>query len=719
MTLPLTERPAPFPAGSTVDPLLECLARVSGHYGHARSPEALRAGLAYDSTGMDTALFCEAAARIGLASRVVARSDFETISSAFLPVVLILKDRQACVLFALCDDRATIFSPESGQERSVLVSDLAASYAGAAVYLHPRAGFDDPAVFAADSAQGHWFLGAVRDGRAVYGRAVAASILINLFALASPIFIMNVYDRVIPNAAIETGWVLGLGALAVLVFDFIIRTLRGYFIDFAGRKIDVEAARRVFDQVLDMKLAHRPASSGAFANMLRDFDSIRDFMTSATLTGLVDLPFSLLFLFIIWLIGGWVAALLALLIGLVVAFGFALQAPLRALVRASVQASEAKHGLLVEAISGLETVKAIGADGRIRARYARHTGESALSGQRSRFLSALGVNVATFLQQAASIFIVLGGMYMVRDQAMTMGGLIACVMLGGRAIAPIGQIANLMTRYHQAAGSYRTLDGLMKKPVERPSQSRFLHRPVLKGKIAFDNVSFAYPGTDRKILDGVSFVIQAGERAGIIGRIGSGKSTVARLMLGLYDPDEGAILFDDTDHRQIDPADLRRNTGYIAQDVVLFSGTVRDNITASRPQATEAEILSAAQAAGVHAFMARHPMGYDAPVGEGGTGLSGGQRQAVALARAIVLQPNILVCDEPTNAMDVQAEDSFRRHVAEESRGKTLILITHRQPLLSLVDRLILIDGGRVVADGPRDQVLAALSGSKAGGGDG
>ncbi len=399
----------------------------------------------------------------------------------------------------------------------------------------------------------------------------------------------------------------------------------------------------------------------------------------------------------------------------VIAIGIALQAPLKSLVRKSVHSAEAKHGLLVESIHGLETVKAISADGRMRARYGSHVGENAAWSQKSRFVSALGVNAATWLQQSATILIVLLGMYLVQDpdSGLTMGGLIACVILGGRAIAPIGQIANLMARYHSATGALKTLNGIMATPVERPPHKQFLHRPDLKGKIAFDKVSFSYPGTDRKILDEVSFSINPGEKVGLIGRIGSGKSTVARLILGLYEPTEGAILIDDTDYRQIDPADLRRNVGYIAQDVVLFSGTVRDNITASCPQATEEEILAASKAAGVHEFIQLHPMGYDAPVGERGEGLSGGQRQAVALARAMLLKPNVFVCDEPTNSMDVQAEEAFRGHIGNQAKGKTLVLITHRQPLLSIVDRLILLDKGKVVVDGPRDKVIEALSAGK------
>ena len=548
------------------------------------------------------------------------------------------------------------------------------------------------------------------DCKSIYMRVGLAAALINLFGLTSPIFIMNIYNRVIPNNAIETGWVLGIGALTVFLFDFIIRNLRGYFIDVAGRRVDVIAGRRIYDQLLNIKLAERPTSSGAFANMLRDFDSVRDFITSATLTAVIDLPFTFLFLFVIWVLGGPVAFVLAGLIFLVFLAGVLLQFPLKSLVKKSTKSAEAKHGLLIESIHGLETIKAVGADGRLREKYGRYIAENSKYSQGSRFVSGLGVNISSWVQQTASIFVVLVGMYLIKDGAMSVGALIACVLLGGRAIAPIGQVANLMSRYHGAQTALKTLNDIMSKSVERPSSSRFLHRPELKGKITFRQVSFSYPNTDRKVLDAASFIIKEGERVGIIGRIGSGKSTTARLMMGLYDPTEGSIFLDDTDYRQIDPADIRRNTAYIAQDVVLFNGTVRENITVSVPHATEEEILAASQKAGVHDFISQHPMGYDAPVGERGEGLSGGQRQCVALARAMLLKPNIYICDEPTNAMDTQAELAFTQHIQQETKDKTLVLITHRQHLLNLVDRLILMDQGRVIMDGQRDKVLQDIA---------
>jgi ATP-binding cassette subfamily C protein LapB len=701
------------------DDLLQCLVFMSAHHGHAKSPDAIKAGLAYDENGMGPDLFIEAAGHLGFKTKVSKPKKIKTFDDANFPLVVILKDNHSVVLMRRDGDNVEIYDPAQDAVVTTELDALEAKYDGFAIYVHPKPGFHDPrtkaGTHALENETGnknlpHWFWSIMADNSGLYARVIVAAIFVNLFGVVGPLFIMNVYDRVIPNSAIETGWVLAIGALTAYVFDLIMRTLRGYFIDLAGRRIDIVASRRIYDQLMNMKLAGKPASSGAFANMLRDFDSVRDFLTSATLTGLVDLPFTLFFLFIIYLIGGPIAFMLFFLILFVIGLGMLLQWPLKILVRQAAQSAEAKHGLLVETIGGLETIKAIGADGRLRARYGAHVGESAALGQKSRFVSALGVNFATFLQMSASVIIVLMGMYLVQDSLITMGGLIACVILGGRAIAPIGQIANLVARYHQASSSLQTLNRVMALPIEHPQGKTFLHRPVLEGKIKFDQIDFVYPGTDRKVLDNVSFEIKSGEKVGIIGRIGSGKSTIARLMLGLYDPEEGAIYADDTDYRQIDPADLRRNVAYIAQDVVLFRGTVRENITLSRPQATEEEILNAAKLSGVHEFVSTHPMGYDAVVGERGEGLSGGQRQAIALARAMLHQPNIMVCDEPTNAMDMQAENAFTAHIGKQVKDKTLILITHRHHLLSLVDRLILMDKGKIVLDGPRDKVIDAIS---------
>lgn len=694
------------------DKLLQCLAYLTAFHGKAKSPDALISGLAYDGR-MSDALFLEAAARIGLKAGPVNGRTLPDIPPEVLPCILYLKEKGPVVLLENAADRVVWWDPASDRRHEAKAADVAKAYAGRAIFVRPKPFFIDSALFDTHNPALDWFWGALRANRGLYARVLVASLLINVFALVSPVYIMNVYDRVIPNAALETGWALSLGAFIVFAVDFIIRTLRGYFTDYAGRRIDVEVTRRVFDQVLDMKLAYRPASSGAFANMLRDFDSVRDFLTSATLTGIVDLPFALIFVLVIFMLGGPLGLIVLALMATALMISLLVQIPLKKFVRQAMRSAETKHGLLVEAIYGLETIKTLGADGRMRARYAEHVAENAASGQNSRFYSALGVNSATFIQQVAAIFVILTGMYLVQDGGLSMGALIACVVLSGRALTPVAQIASLMTRYHQAAGALKTLNGIMAKPVDRPAGKDFLHRPHLEGHITFDKVDFAYPSSDRKILDQVSFSVRAGEKIGIIGRIGSGKSTIARLIVQLYEPDKGAILFDGTDSRQIDPADIRRNIAYIGQDVTLFQGTIRANLTAGRPQASEEEILQAAQDAGAHAFIAAHPLGYDAPVGERGDGLSGGQKQCIALARALLSRPSILVCDEPTNAMDVQAEDTFTRLIREQSETRTLILITHRTNLLPLVDRLIIVDRGRIVMDDSRDAVMAALAGGK------
>lgn len=691
-----------------IDPLLECLVYLTSHYYQARSKSSITAGLPYDGKNMGPELFCEAANKCDLKSKILKKKKINKIVEAVLPVILVLEDNKACILLDFQnEERLVIWSPVTAQEEVISLKELEALYTGYTIYVHPKKKITNKAE---SKKEGHWFWSVFFQSRAIYGRVIVAAILINFFALTSPIFIMNVYNRVIPNNAIETGWVLGIGALTIFIFDFIMRTLRGYFIDLAGRRMDVIAGRKIYDQLLNMKLAERPQSSGAFANMLRDFDSVRDFMTSASITVLIDLPFTLFFLLIIWLLGGPVAFLLVGLICVVFLAGALLQIPLKNTVKKAAKSAEEKHGLLIETIHGLETVKAVGADGRMRDQYSKLIAENAKLSQKSRFISAMGGNISSYVQQTASIFVVLMGMYLIKDSEMSVGALIACVLLTGRAIAPIGQVANLMSRYHTASTSLKTLNQIMAKPVERPSEKRFLHRPDIKGKITFKRVSFMYPQTNRKILDSTSFIINAGEKVGLIGRIGSGKSTMARIAMGLYDPSEGNLLLDDTDYGQIDPADLRAQLAYISQDVVLFNGTVRDNITATKPNASEKEILDVAKASGVHDFISQHPMGYDAPVGEHGLGLSGGQRQCVALARAMLLNPKVYICDEPTNAMDIQAESAFTSLIQEQTADKTLVLITHRHHLLSLVERIILIDQGRVIMDGPRDEVLQAIS---------
>lgn len=698
------------------DVYLEILIYLSEMFSMPKSAQSLRAGLAYDAAGMDAKQFCEAASTNKIKAQIGRKTDLSKLSKAVLPCVLILKGNHPCILLGFEDAKNTVaklYIPETKTVRDMPLNQVVEDFTGYVIYVHPKSssGSIDNSTGLSDVAPGrHWYWSIIKKSTSIYALAIIASLFINLFALVSPLFIMIIYDRVIPNAAIETGWALGLGAIVAFGFDFIFRTIRGYLIDFASRKSDVIAARRIYDHLLGMRLGDRPSSSGAFANILKDFDSVRDFFTSATITALVDLPFSLLFLFFVYQLGGHIALVLIGLILLVVIVGFMVQASLKHLVANAQKSAQTRHGLLVETINGLETIKSAQGDGAFRKKYTAHLQDDAVYAQKSRMISAFGVNFATFLQQIASVIIILNGMYLVQDNIMSVGGLIACVILGGRAIAPIGQIANLMTRYHQANNALVTLDSIMSGDVERPAGRDFLNRPNLDGDIRFDHVHFSYPQSDQvKVLRDVSFSVSPGEKVGVIGRVGSGKSTIAKLMLKLYEPTDGAIFADDTDIRQIDPADLRANIGYISQDITLFQGTIRENIAMSVPAASDEMILECAEAAGVHDFVSRHPMGYDALVGEGGSALSGGQRQAIALARAMLKNPNIILCDEPTNAMDVQSENAFCNFIRKQAKDKTLVLITHKHAMLSLVDRLILVHEGKVIMDDRRDNVIEAL----------
>ncbi len=693
------------------DPLLDCLVALTKYYDRPLSTEALRAGLPLENSKFTPDLFARAASRAGLAARVI-RRPLKKIQSLVLPVVLLLKERQACLLLKIDREAgtATILEAESGMGEAVVsLEELEQRYLGYSIFIRPEHQFDSraPEVFKLRSK--HWFWGTLFRSWRIYRDVLVASFLINLFALVSPLFIMNVYDRVVPNNAVETLWVLAIGVSVVYLFDLLMKMLRAYFVDIAGKKADVTLSTLIFEQVLGIKMSSRPASVGAFANNLREFDSVRDFITSATITTFVDLPYVLLFLAVIALIGGPIVLVPAVGMPLILMYSLAIQAPLRNAVDKTFRMSTQRNATLVESLTGLEAVKALGAQGPLQRRWEKAVGYIAHWGVRSRILSSSAVNIAVMLQQLASVGVVVMGVYLITEGSVSMGGLIACVILTGRAMAPMAQVANLATRYHHARAALQGLNSIMDLPQERPPGRSFVHRPKFEGSIDFHEVTFTYPGQSQPALNNLSFRIGAGEKVAIIGRIGSGKTTVEKLIMGLYEPQAGAVRIDGTDLRQIDPADVRRNIGYTPQDTLLFYGSVRDNVMLGAPYADDRAIVRAANLGGVSDFVERHPLGFDMPVGERGEGLSGGQRQTIAIARALLLDPPILLLDEPTSSMDNATEERLRRRLAGEIEHKTLILVTHRASLLELVQRIIVLDNGRVIADGPKAQVLEAL----------
>ncbi len=694
-----------------IDPLLSALTTLSAILQRPISAEALKAGLPHDTATFTPELAIRAAERAGLSAQITRRPRLTNILPVTLPCILLLKGQNACVLLSYPKaGQAEVAISEGGANTKTMpLKELEAQYTGYAIFARPEYKFDKRASDIRLSQPRAWFWGTLAKFWPIYSHVLLASILINLFAIASPLFIMNVYDRVVPNNALETLWVLALGVVTVFVFEFVMRNLRTYFVDVAGKNADVIIASRLLEQLMSMKLASKGPSTGAMANNLREFESLREFFTSGTLVALVDLPFVFLFVAVIYLVAGPVAFVPLAAVPLVIFVGVIMQFPLRSVIEKTHREQSQKHALLVETIDGLETIKATAAEGRVQRSWERFVGLTAESSGKARFLSGLATTFAQVSIQLTTVVVVVFGVHLIAAGEITMGALVAATILAGRSLAPLGSVAAMLTRLQQSRVALRSLDAIMKSPVERPADKTFLHRPRLGGEIEVKEVNFSYPNQESRALDNVSFIIKPGERVGILGRIGSGKSTIARLLMGLYDPEEGSVLADGTDIRQIDPADLRRNIGYVSQDNYLFFGTVRDNIAFGAPHLDDQSVLRAAEVAGVTDFIRTHPHGLDMQVGERGMSLSGGQRQSIVIARALLLDPPIVVLDEPTSNMDNSSEAIFKQRLGDIMRDKTLVLITHRSSLLSLVDRLIIFDGGKVVADGPKDQVLAAL----------
>ena len=523
------------------------------------------------------------------------------------------------------------------------------------------------------------------------------------------LFIMNVYDRVVPNNAFETLWVLAAGILIVYFFDFMLRNLRAHFLDYAGRKADVVISASLFEQMMGMSMEARPPSAGVLAADMKEFETLRDFFTSATMVALLDLPFVLLFIAIIAVLGGPIAFVPLAAIPLIVGMGWFLQKPLEKVIKESLRESALKNALLFETIIGLETIKVQAAEGHTQRSWEELTDKASRTTVKSRQIAAFAQNWALFVQQAVSAVIVIVGVYLIADGSLSMGGLIACVILSGRAMGPLAQVAGLMTRLSQSRQALDQLDDLMKKPVERPAGKHFVTLPHIEGRIEFRDVVFHYPGQSTPALNHMSFTIEPGDKVGVIGAVGSGKTTLERLLINLYEPASGSVQIDGTDVRQIDPGDLRRNVGSVQQSPQLFFGSVRQNITMGHETAPDRAVIRAAELSGVMEFLKDSAAGLDTQVGERGEALSGGQRQAVAIARSLLYDPPILVLDEPTASMDPASENRLKKRLLDIGKDKTVMLITHKGAMLDLVDKLILIDRGRLVAYGPKDEVIRKL----------
>lgn len=698
----------------TDDPLANCLEIISNLLERPMSAAAFKAGLPLDNNRMDPSHFVRAARRAGIAARIMHKK-LNHISELTLPCVLLLEGDKACILTKIDDTgQFEIIMPETGRGKLQLSADaLSDLYSGYAIFTSLQYEYDQRSTDLEIEKPQAWFWGVMAKFWPIYGKVALAALFVNIFAMVTPLYTMNVYDRVVPNNSIDTLIVLSIGIGLVLVFDFILKNLRVHFVDEAGKNADIMLGSRLFEHVMNLNLAARPSSSGAFANQLREYESLREFFSSATLVTLIDLPFIFLFIGVIALIGGNLAWISLAAIPLIIIGSMIFHRPLQAWVQRSFREATQKHALLVEAINGIETIKSFTAEGQVQRQWERFLAQTADSSKYLHFFSSLALNWSGLIQQGAYIAVVIWGVCMIGETKLSMGGLIAASILTSRALAPLSQVVALLVRLNQSRTSLKSLNDIMELPVDRPRDVRFLNRPTLKGEVEFKDVSFSYPQQKVQTFNNFNLKIKAGEKVGILGRIGSGKTTLERLLLNLYPVNEGAIKVDGTDIRQIDPADIRHNIGYVPQDIYLFYGSVRDNIVFGARDVDESAIMQAAEISGVMDFIKAHPQGFDLPVGEGGSTLSGGQRQSIAIARALVRSPSLYLLDEPTAMMDHTSEGRFINRFEKILEDKTLILITHRTSLLHMVNRIIVMDAGKIVADGPRDEVIKALSHSQ------
>lgn len=693
-----------------VDSLLESLVFIAKYYQRSTSKASLTSGFTIHNNTMSVDNFILSSKRIGLISKIVTRK-LENISSLALPSVLLLKNKKACVLVDIEGDMVKIILPdfsdgENNGEATISIAQLKDEYLGSILLVKPEYNFNNKItneVLIEKPKQ--WFWGALKRNMYLYNKVIISAIIINLFILATPLFMKNVFDRILPNNAIETMWAMTFGIMIIIIFDFILKLLRAYYIGKAGKRADVVMSNKIFDQLLNIKLDEKPASTGQFVSRLQSFETVREFFTSATVSTFVDIPFILLFMGVIFYFAGilgWIPLVATILI---IVFSLIIERKTRLITEKSAKEDQLKQSTLHETVSGLEIVKSIRAHNRMKIHWDQALVQTTYYNEKLQYLSQVNSFFTAFISQIANIAIVILGIYLALEGEATMGGIIAAMMLSSRVLSPLGQIVGMILRYNKTMLAFNNIELLMKMKTENQGQN-FLSRPNLKGDIEFKDVTFSYKNQNNKVLNNINFTIKSGEKVAILGKIGSGKSTLAKIIMNLYSPVSGSVLLDHTDVRQIDPIDLRQAIGCVPQEPFLFMGTIKDNITISKHYVTDEELINVSKLTGVHNFLGKHEAGYDLQVGERGEGLSGGEKQSVTLARALISNPEILILDEPTNSMDKQSENHFIKNIKKINKNKTFIIITHKPSLLTLVDRVIILDDGKIIADGPKNIIL-------------
>jgi ATP-binding cassette subfamily C protein LapB len=702
--------PEPEEMPPRADPILAIVRYLARRWGRPESPDVIIAGLPLNDGLLTVKLLPRALERVGLEVKPK-KSPLKALADFDLPAIVANRDGGLLVIIERSGrNKLLCFDPVRNAEIEIPTNAREWRYRHQLLLVKQQ---DEPArIDDADAplAQRDWLRAAIKGhGRSITLVLLAAA-FINVFALAMPLFSMNVYDRVLPNGAVSTLWVLSIGIASVFLFDFLLKVARGAIIDYAGRGIDLRLSTALFDRVVNTNLSARPASTGAFINRITQYETLRDFFTSQTVAMFVDILFMGVFLWVMFYLLGWVIIfpVVAVVIALVSTYVIGIRST-RA-VKASLTEQAQRNSILVETLTSPQTVKASRAEGQFLRNWENSILASSETQSKIKYYQQMASQTTATVSQLASIGILIGGTYSFADHQITTGAIVAAMMLSSRVIAPVAQISAAMLRTRSAMEAYRSIAAIMKLPDERTVRKSFVSRDIAKGRIELRKVRFRYPGAEHFVLDQVSFNIKPGEKVGIIGRIGSGKTTLGRLLVNFYEASEGEVFIDGVSIKQYHPAELRRQVGLVLQDPELFNGSVKDNILMSDPTASDQRLLEVARRAGVEEFVARHPAGFDMPVGERGHLLSGGQRQAVALARTMLVNPRVLFLDEPSSSMDLATERQLIGHLSQSLEDDhTVLIATHRFSLLKLVSRIIVLDNGRIAADGERDAVLAQL----------
>ncbi|KAB8309361.1 type I secretion system permease/ATPase [Rahnella sp. Lac-M11] len=687
---------------------LSAMLDIAKHYRLDYSEEHVKATVAWEMGAPADVILDEMAKKLGL-GRVTRDFHPNDLDPMSVPFILTLDNGRLGVVTHLdaSGQCAVQFTEDQGLE-TTLTSEQLAERAKSITLLRPLHSIPDARV---DNYirpyKKNWFWDlALKDWRR-YSDIMLASMIANVLALAGMLFSMQVYDRVVPSQSVPTLWVLFGGVMLAITFEFVMRMVRVHISDVVGKRADLRISDRVFGRALRIKNSARSKSTGSFISQIRELESVRELITSTTLSALSDLPFFLLFTVILWMIGGPLVFVVLLALPLLLIPGILIQKPLAKLANEGMRESAVRNASLVEAVESLEDIKLMRAEQRFQNQWNHCNEVSAEISMRQRFLTSLLMTWTQEVQSIVYAVVLLVGCYLVMQGDMTTGALVGTTILASRTIAPLAQISGVLSRWQQAKVARKGLDELMQRPIDQENGQKMVHKAQIAGEYALSDAVFYYDEEAKAVNLAISRLnIKPGEKIAILGKNGAGKSTLLQVLAGMQQVQQGQVVLDNVNIKQIDPADLRRDVALHNQHARLFFGSVHENITMGRPQATDEEIHEALVISGALAFVQQKEDGLNFLIHEGGVGLSGGQRQALLLARNIITQPQVLLLDEPTAWLDEISEWNLISQLSTWGKDKTLIIATHRLALLQLVDRIIVMDNGRISLDGNKEDIL-------------